>query len=552
MIDVEHLTRRFGELTAVDDITFRVDEGEVFGLLGPNGAGKTTTVRMLCCLIAKTSGDATIAGYDIGKEPLKIRKIIGLIPENVGLYGELSTYRNLDFYARLYERTDRQRSESIERLLKMLGIWEKRDLPVGTYSKGMKQRVAIARALVHDPAVLFLDEPTANLDPEAAKTVRDFIRELKKENKTIFLNTHNLDEAQKLCDRIGIMRSRLLTVDTPEHLRESLQGSKTAIQLEEITNPIISAVERLTAKKVAVQDNRLVIDVADAESENPALVEAVVSAGGRVQFVAELTPSLEDSLPADHEEDAMRVSIAWVIARKELSIFRKKRSILYSVILFPLFVAIGLPMITHFGLMSSGDLAAEAMPALLNLINAFAFFFIVGAAILPTAIATYSIIGEKEAQSLEPLLATPTTDGEILLGKSIGALLPPLIAIWIGMIIFMGLMDSFTVGVLGYLYYPNWIIAVIMLLLVPLSAIASVELSVIISARVSDVRSAQQLGSLLVFPFAAIYVLSEIGVFQLTVPHLLILSAIILVVDIGLFRLSVSTFRRDEILTKWR
>ena len=167
---------------------------------------------------------------------------------------------------------------------------------------------------------------------------------------------------------------------------------------------------------------------------------------------------------------------------------------------------------------------------------------------LPTAIASYSIIGEKQEQSLEPLLATPTTDGEILLGKSIGALLPPLVAIWIGAVIFMGLIDSDIV--LGFLYYPNWIIAVIMLLLVPLSAIASVELSVIISARVNDVRSAQQLGSLSVIPFAVIYVLGEIGVFPLTVPYLLILSAIILVADIGLFYLSVSTFRREEILTK--
>ena len=127
MIDVENLTRKFGDLTAVENVSFHIDEGEVFGLLGPNGAGKTTTVRMLCCLIAKTSGEGRIAGYQIGKDPdcLKIRKLIGLIPENVGLYGSLSIYRNLDFYARLYERTEQQRKESIERLLELLGLWEK-------------------------------------------------------------------------------------------------------------------------------------------------------------------------------------------------------------------------------------------------------------------------------------------------------------------------------------------------------------------------------------------------------------------------------------------
>jgi ABC-2 type transport system permease protein len=248
----------------------------------------------------------------------------------------------------------------------------------------------------------------------------------------------------------------------------------------------------------------------------------------------------------------MRLSISWIIALKELSIFRKKRSILFSVVLFPLFLAIGLPLLIHYILMRSGSISAEALSGLHEVINAFAFFFIIGAGTLPTAIAAYSIVGEKEAQSLEPLLATPTTDGEILLGKSIGALLPPLVAIWLGAVIFLGLIDIFTVGLLGYLYYPNWIIAVIMLLLVPLSAITAVELSVIISARVSDIRSAQQLGSLIVIPFAIIYVLGEIGAFPLTVPYLLILSAIILVVDIGLFSLSVSTFRREEILTKLR
>jgi len=296
MIDAIHLTKKFGDVTAVDGLTFHVAEGEVFGFLGPNGAGKTTTIRMLCCLIARTSGEAWIAGYDTGNDAdsLKIRKIIGFMPENTGLYGELSAYRNLDFYARLYDRTEQQRKESIERLLRLLGLWEKKDQPVGTFSKGMKQKVAIARALVHDPEILFLDEPTANLDPEAAKTVRDFILELKKEKKTIFLNTHNLDEAQKLCDRIGILKTHLLRIGTPKELKEALLGSKTVIQLEEVNDRIVAAVKHHTPGKVEVVDHRLVIDVTNAESENPGLVEAVFTAGGRIQFVQGLNPSLED------------------------------------------------------------------------------------------------------------------------------------------------------------------------------------------------------------------------------------------------------------------
>lgn len=218
MIDAENLTRKFGNTTAVENLTLHVDEGEVFVFLGPNGAGKTTTVRMLCCLIGKTSGSATIGGYEIGNiaDQQKIRKIIGFLPENVGLYDDLSAYKNLDFYGRLYKVTQQQRKERIEYFLKMLGLWDKRNQSAGTFSKGMKQKLAIARALIHDPKVLFLDEPTANLDPEASKTVRDFILELKKEKRTIFLNTHLLDEAERICDRVGVLKTKLLAVVLPK------------------------------------------------------------------------------------------------------------------------------------------------------------------------------------------------------------------------------------------------------------------------------------------------------------------------------------------------
>ncbi|MDD3984998.1 MAG: ABC transporter ATP-binding protein [Methanobacterium sp.] len=167
MIDIENLTRKFDDFTAVDNLTFHINEREVFGFLGPNGAGKTTTMRMLSCLISKTSGEAKIAGYDISDEAdsKKIRKIIGLLPENVGLYDDLTAYKNLDFYAKLYECSISQRKENIEYFLKLLGLWDKREVLVGTFSKGMKQKLAITRALIHDPQILFLDEPTANLDP---------------------------------------------------------------------------------------------------------------------------------------------------------------------------------------------------------------------------------------------------------------------------------------------------------------------------------------------------------------------------------------------------
>jgi ABC-2 type transport system ATP-binding protein len=297
LIYAENLTKKFGEFNAVDELSFHVEEGEVFGFLGPNGAGKTTTMRMLSCLISKTSGEARIADYDISNkaESLKIRKIIGLLPENVGLYDDLSAYKNLDFYAKLYECTETQRKENIEHFLKMLGIWDKRDIMVGTFSKGMKQKLAIARALIHEPEILFLDEPTVNLDPESSKMVRDFILELKKEKKTIFLNTHNLDEAQRICDKIGIMNTKLMATGTPEELEESVWGKKTVIQLEQVNNTILQALEQLTLKNIVSDNNKLTIDVVNPEKENPAIINAIVRAGGQVQYVTELSPSLEDA-----------------------------------------------------------------------------------------------------------------------------------------------------------------------------------------------------------------------------------------------------------------
>jgi len=296
LIETRELTKRFGGTTAVEGLTLRVEEGEVFGFLGPNGAGKTTTVRMLTCLLSKTSGEATIGGFEIGREAdlQSIRKFIGLLPETVGMYDDLSAYKNLDYYGRLYDCTPEQRMERIEHFLRMLGLWEKKDVAVGTFSKGMRQKLAIARALIHEPKVLFLDEPTANLDPEASKTVRDFILELKKEKRTIFLNTHNLDEAERVCDRVGILKTRLVALGATNELLESLWGRRTVIQVSLLNDAIVTAVKKLGPRRVATEGNRLIVDVGNPSEENPLLVDAVVAAGGRVELVTELLPTLED------------------------------------------------------------------------------------------------------------------------------------------------------------------------------------------------------------------------------------------------------------------
>ncbi len=297
MIETENLTRKFGKLTAVDNLTFKVNQGEIFGFLGPNGAGKTTTVRMLCCLISKTSGTARIGDYEIGQpeDALKIRKIIGLVPDNVGLYESLTAYENLDYYGTLYKLTDAKRKESNEYFLKLLGLWEKRNVLAGAFSKGMKQKLAIARALIHNPEIIFMDEPTANLDPESAKTVREFVLELKKEKKTIFLNTHNLYEAQRVCDRIGILNTKLMAVGTPQELERSVRGRKTVIQLRQVNEMILDSLEKLQVKNVVKEGNQLTVDIENPQEENPDIINAIVAAGGRIETVTVTSSSLEDA-----------------------------------------------------------------------------------------------------------------------------------------------------------------------------------------------------------------------------------------------------------------
>jgi ABC-2 type transport system ATP-binding protein len=293
MIHTENLTKRFGNVVAVENLSLDIKEGEVFGFLGPNGAGKTTTVRMLSSLIGPTNGSATVAGFTVGKQNIDIRRNVGLLTETPGMYDNLSAEYNLLIYAKLYEVRDV--TAAVEKYLKMLGLWERRFDAAGTFSKGMKQKLAIARCLLHEPRLLFLDEPTAGLDPEAAHLVRDFIAELKKEGRTIFLCTHNLDEADRLCDRIGVFKTRLLVVDTPANLRASLFGHKVVFHLRAATEVHAAAVRKLGfAQEVKLVENKLVVTMDDPEARNPDVVRALVKAGADVQFVGELRHSLED------------------------------------------------------------------------------------------------------------------------------------------------------------------------------------------------------------------------------------------------------------------
>jgi ABC-2 type transport system ATP-binding protein len=293
MIKTRDLTKKFDETLAVDRLNLDVQEGEVFGFLGPNGAGKTTTVRMLVSLIAPTTGEATINGYAIGKQNTEIRRTVGVLTETPGMYDNLSAETNLNIYANLYDVNDV--TGQVEKYLRMLGLWERRHDAAGTFSKGMKQKLAIARALLHEPRILFLDEPTSALDPEAARLVRDFIAELSKEGRTIFLCTHNLDEADRLCDRIAVFKTHLLVIGTPNQLRSQLFGRKVVFHLRSAEETHASEIKKLPfVQDARILDGKLLVTLDNPDEQNPEIIRTLVNAGADIQFVGELRHSLED------------------------------------------------------------------------------------------------------------------------------------------------------------------------------------------------------------------------------------------------------------------
>ena len=295
VIETRGLTRTFGATTAVRDLDLAVERGEVFVLLGPNGSGKTTTVRMLAALIAPTAGEATVIGQTLDGDDEALERLrgrIGFLTESPGLYDRLSAEYNLMFFARLYRVP--QPEKAVEKYLKLLGLWEQRGQLTGSFSKGMRQKVAIARAFLHEPDLVFLDEPTSGLDPSASRTVRDFIEALKAEGRTIFLTTHNLDEAERLADRVGVLKQTLIAEDTPAALRQRLFGSRTLVT---VANPeerwAAVAQEVAHVRGAQMRDGVLHVDVDSPAAANPGLVAALVAAGAQIQFVAEDRASLE-------------------------------------------------------------------------------------------------------------------------------------------------------------------------------------------------------------------------------------------------------------------
>jgi ABC-2 type transport system ATP-binding protein len=293
VIETVGLSRHFGKTAAVEDLSLTVEAGEVLGFPGPNGAGKTTTIRMLAGMIAPTKGYAAVAGHRTDRDVEELHEVVGMLTQAPGLYDRLSARRNLEYFASFYPSI--QSRFQVEKYLKLMGLWERRDSKAGTFSKGMKQRLALARALVHEPQVLFLDEPTAVLDPEGAGEVRQLIRSLRKEGRTIFLSTHNLNEAEILCSRVAVIHTRLLALDTPEQLRRRFFRRQVVVQLETWDAEVMEVVEKLPfVQEVRREGSELTLELTDSERNRPELVKAIVGAGGRVIGVSEKQYPLEE------------------------------------------------------------------------------------------------------------------------------------------------------------------------------------------------------------------------------------------------------------------
>jgi ABC-2 type transport system ATP-binding protein len=297
LIAVEGLERRFGVVTALRDVSFTVRAGQIYGLLGPNGAGKTTTVRILAGLIAPSAGRVRVVDLELGRDNPQIRSLTGILTESPGLHDRLTARQNLTYYGRLYGLTDAALRSAVDRYLAVVGLTDAADRRVGGYSKGMRQRVAIARALLHEPRVIYLDEPTSALDPEAAKSIRELVVTLRDEGRSIVLCTHNLDEAERVCDRIGILNGRLLAEGTPAELRRRGRAAATRVALDggSVDASVLAAAlgSLPFVRNARAEGGDLWVELAQPRRDTPELVRELVTRGARVLAVAEDVASLE-------------------------------------------------------------------------------------------------------------------------------------------------------------------------------------------------------------------------------------------------------------------
>jgi len=293
-IEAKNLTKEFNGLKAVDNISFRVKKGEIFGLLGPNGAGKTTTIRMLTGILKPTKGKALIGKYDIQKSPIEAKELMGIVPEMANAYIDLSAFRNLLLIGELYGIEKEKRIKKAENLLKLFKLYEKRHQKAKTFSKGMKQKLILAMALMNDSEILFLDEPTAGLDVESVRLIRTLIRKFNQKGITILLTTHNIEEANLLCDRVAIMNyGKIVAIDRPEKLKHTIESTSSievafrkAVKKEELRFEEVSEVKKI-GDKFRLYSGKI-------ENLIPLLVKYSQDSGNEIISLKTLGPSLED------------------------------------------------------------------------------------------------------------------------------------------------------------------------------------------------------------------------------------------------------------------
>ncbi|MBU1662197.1 MAG: ATP-binding cassette domain-containing protein [Chloroflexi bacterium] len=296
-IEVTNLTKYYGKFMAVDHIDFAVKEGEIFGFLGPNGAGKSTTQRMLTTLLTPTEGQILILGHDLAQDAYPAKRQIGLVPEESNVYTELTAWDNLMFTGRLYRMSKADRTARAQELLETFGLWEKRDVKAENFSKGMRRRLSIAMAIIHKPALLFLDEPTPGLDAQSARTIRGLIRQLSADGTTVFMTTHQIEEANQLCDRVAIINNgKIAAIDTPEQLKQTFQ------KVQSVEVAFSNAQEGIKEKLANLAEVNTLVKIGDKwrlYTEDPStLLPQIMSLadtdGLRVVSLNTLAPSLED------------------------------------------------------------------------------------------------------------------------------------------------------------------------------------------------------------------------------------------------------------------
>ena len=296
-IEVSNLTKRYGDLVAVDHINFQVKTREIFGFLGPNGAGKTTTIRMLTGISIPTEGTATIMGYDIRRQPIEAKERMGIVPDISNVYNELSAWDNLIFTGKLYDMPKAYRESRAEELLKMFGLYDRRNDKVQGFSRGMKRRICIAMALMNRSSILFLDEPTSGLDVQSVLIIRDLIRKLNQEGLTIFVTTHNIEEASQMCDRVAVInRGKIAAIDTPERLKRTVESLQSVeIAFEAAPMDVLKGLGELpNVSEVVKEGDKFRLFTNDPSSVLASMWKYAQSNSLKLITVNTLGPSLED------------------------------------------------------------------------------------------------------------------------------------------------------------------------------------------------------------------------------------------------------------------